>query len=152
MAMTFDIAVAALDDIVQSKATHGTKDLCLRMQAMCNMKWGSKEEQQDFSQICSNFDKYVTATNKTSIGRKQFEAWWETQGLAGELTEDPLPSSFEDAIDQLTEAFKDADNSKEEYDCRRENTRLRNKVKELEAELKAANQKLDNIKGIILWG
>lgn len=165
--MDYTEAVKRLDSYLQKKTTHGMKDILAFMRELCNeFNWESNtEDQQDFANICSNFDKYVTANGLTYIGRKQFERWWEKQDTTCideiELKEDPIDTIFgrpigdtsvDAAIDKIFGHTQTVDNSRDAHSLKVENTRLRNDNAQLKAELKAANDKLEAIRGIILWG
>lgn len=104
----FDTAIGALDSYVQKKTTHSTKDLLRIMTSINEGEWSDAEDHQDFAQQCSNFDLWLKETGRTSMGRKQFEEWWNMQGSGeeprdwsdealieiGELEVDPLPEVF----------------------------------------------------------
>jgi hypothetical protein len=165
--MTFDNAVEVLDEFLQKKPVHNPKDILQAMNSLCNdAVWKSNAEQNDFANICSNFDKYVQRTGQKSIGRKQFETWWEIgESINGtDLQKDPLPDIFgstpeqheqqklDEAINKIFQYSQTVDNSPQAHKIKVENTELRNEVNRLKAELKAANDKLEAIWGIILWG
>lgn len=106
--ITYDQAVAILDEYIQKKTTHGVKDICKYMSFLCNTSvFTSSEDKTDFTQICSNFDLWVRETERTSIGRKQFEEWWEVQftGTAGDFSEEALREVHGLVEDQLPEEF-----------------------------------------------
>lgn len=96
--ITYEDAVERLDNYIQAKTTHPTKGILDTMRYICALKFVSEEDQNDFAQTCTHFEMYVNETGKTSIGRKQFEQWWEVGGTAliedNDLHEDPLPQSL----------------------------------------------------------
>lgn len=75
--MTFDKAVDLLDEFLKTKSVHSVNSLIQFMMGLCHNEWETKEDQQDFANICSNFDKYCRVHKRSSFGRKQFEAAWE---------------------------------------------------------------------------
>lgn len=162
---TYDEAVEALDIVLQSKTTHNTHNLLGVMQELCKMEWENNEDQQDFAQICSNFDVWVRETGKKSIGRKQFEEWWEVQGtgetgsfsnealIEAGLKEDPLPRfTAEDAADELGSYFHTVDNSKDAHSLKVENTRLKNENRELRKKVEEFERKFAEIRRMLTWG
>lgn len=88
--LTFEKAEELLDEFIQTKAVHNAQAVLRHMREMLNtFAYATVEDQQDFANKCSNFDKYVTRNGISSIGRKQFERWWETEtGI--DLVEDDI--------------------------------------------------------------
>jgi len=143
-------AVKTLDEYLQKKTVHAAKDLLAMMQTICSLQWVNQQEQNDFANLCNNFDLYVKNNSLTSIGRKQFEKWWD---IADMLPEDPLPEfTVSEAVDILQEHFEAADNSHEGHDLRKENQELRKRNQELLARLNKAEQTLAKIREAVLWG
>lgn len=76
--ISFDSAVERLDEFLRSKTVHSVKSINQQMIHLCtDFHWETGEDQNDFANICSNFEKYCMITKKTSFGRKQFEEAWE---------------------------------------------------------------------------
>jgi hypothetical protein len=155
--LTFDGAVYILDRFMQKKATHGTKSILECMQAICTKDFVSGIDQNDFANACANFDRYVKETGKTSMGRKQFEEWWDIQGTgeAGEYSEEALAELQEDELPNFED--KTDDDGTDWEPCRKahrwnvhECPQCR--IQELEAENRELKKRLEQIKELALWG
>lgn len=71
-------AVTKLFTFIDSKTNHGSKSIQKIMSQLCAVEYlfTSKEAQQEFAQVCSNFDKYCKEQSLTSWGRTIFTNWW----------------------------------------------------------------------------
>jgi hypothetical protein len=151
-------------NIVQAKTTHGVGALLNFMQGLCHDDWQNKTDYNDFANMCSNFDKWVRETERTSIGRKQFEEWWEVQGTgeAGSwsdealneivLIEDALPDSIENAVDEIMTHFNGVDNSNDAHRLKVENAELRKKNRELEEAVNRYERERKKMREMLMWG
>lgn len=116
MAHTYDSAVEKLDNFVQSKTSHSTKSILLAMQTISTEPFVIAQDEQDFRSIWANFTDYVQRSGISSIGRKQFEQWWNLQEVYS-LPEDgivlepvPEPVSKKDELKELLkEMFEDGE-------------------------------------------
>lgn len=106
--INFDEAIDLLDEYIQTKTVHGVNGIKEKMLQICLKEFAGTEDQQDFANICSNFEKYCLITKTTSFGRKQFEVLFE-QGFDVpdsmevalkmlEPQEDPLPEIFGNSL------------------------------------------------------
>jgi hypothetical protein len=170
LAQTYDEAVETLDAILQAKTTHGVKNLLDIMRELCELPWENQQDQNDFAQTCRNFELWTQETGRTSIGRKQFEEWWEVQGTGEtgswspeavaeangiDLPEDNLPEELggkEAAVNQLEKHFETVDNSKDAQQLKVENDKLRKRVRELEGMVDRYERERKQMREMLMWG
>jgi len=133
--ITYDQAVDLLSTYIEKKTTHNTKDIIKYMDFLYNMSaFVNAQDRTDFGTICSIFAQYAKETERTSIGRKQFEEWWGIQftGEASDFSVEAMNEVHGIVADPLPEELDYIANDAEETEqLKYEITRLKKEIKEL---------------------
>lgn len=155
--LTYDLAVDALDRHMQKKTTHGTSDILQAMQSLSSMEFINIVDHNDFADISANFRRYVETNGLTSIGRKQFEAWWETCDMMPLEEQAPVtieePTAIASQVDQedtLPEAFG-TDESCRKAHVWDTNECIHCKVQDMERIIQELSMKIMGIRELAKW-